>query len=283
MFRDTSVILGIPIDNLTLDEAVNNIFSMIKEYGWDERPRYVATVNVDFVVNTLALKSSGSRSSELLQTLQDADMATADGMPILWASKLLGIPLKERVTGVDLVPKLAEIASLQKKKIYFLGGHEVVVKQAIETLKKSYPDFQVAGISSPVVSVEGEYDVCAKREDRRIVEEINRSGADILLIAFGNPKQELWFARNRHRLKVPVSIGVGGTFDLIAGTIARAPWWMQNSGIEWIFRIMQEPGRLWKRYLTGFFMFGFSIGPVILNYRFRRFLFSVKKIWERLI
>jgi len=100
------------------------------------------------------------------------------------------------------------------------------------------------------------------------IEHINRSNADILLIAFGNPKQEIWFDRNRDRLKVPVSIGVGGTFEFITGSVARAPQWMQKAGIEWIFRIVQDPKRLWKRYFVGLFKFGLLIWPAILYYRF---------------
>jgi N-acetylglucosaminyldiphosphoundecaprenol N-acetyl-beta-D-mannosaminyltransferase len=124
------------------------------------------------------------------------------------------------------------------------------------------------------VRIEGEALGAALDEDRAIVDRINRSGADILLIGFGNPKQEVWFERNRHRLQVPVSIGVGGTYEFIVGSVARAPGWMQKYGLEWLFRITQDPARLWKRYFVGFFKFGMMIFPSIVYYRFKKLVFD---------
>ena len=121
MSDETIVILGIPVDNLTMDMAVNRIFSMVNDYAGDGRARLVATVNVDFLVNTHAWLRKHIRHPELLDILRRADLVTADGMPIVWASKLLGTPLKERVTGADLVPRLAEEASKRRKSIFFLG------------------------------------------------------------------------------------------------------------------------------------------------------------------
>lgn len=272
MTRDTIVILGIPIDNLTMDETVAFIFNMIQDYANDGRPRQVATLNVDFAVNTLSWGLKRIRHPELLDVLRKADLVTADGMPIVWTSKLLGAPLKERVTGADLVPMLAEAAAKYKKSIYFLGGRGDVGRQAADLLKGLYPDLTIAGVNSPFVHIEGQDLLWAEDEDLPIVEHINSSGADILLIGFGNPKQELWFHRNRNRLKVPVSIGIGGTYEFITGSVVRAPEWMQRAGLEWVFRIIQDPKRLWKRYFLGFFKFGLMILPAILYYRYKRFL-----------
>ncbi|MEA1868498.1 MAG: WecB/TagA/CpsF family glycosyltransferase [Thermodesulfobacteriota bacterium] len=270
MTHDTIVILGIPIDNLTMDETIERIFELIEAYGQDGRPRQVATVNVDFVVNTLSWGLKHIRHPELLDILRRADLVTADGMPIVWTSKLLGVPLKERVTGAALIPRLAEEAAKRQKSLYFLGGREGVGQQAAQVLKQSYPDLRIADVHSPYVYIEGEDLVTAVNEDRPLVERINNSGADILLIAFGNPKQEIWFHRNRNLLKVPVSIGIGGTYEFIVGSVARAPEWMQKTGMEWIFRIAQDPGRLWKRYFVGFFKFGLMIWPAIMYQRYRR-------------
>ena len=269
MSDETIVILGIPVDNLTMDMAVDRIFSMIDDYSVDGRARLVATVNVDFLVNAHAWFRKHIRHPELLDILRRADMVTADGMPIVWASKLLGTPLKERVTGADLVPRLAEEASKRKKTIFFLGGRGDVGQKAADLLKEWYPGFEVAGVYSPFVHVEGEAILETEAEDEEIVDRINRSKPDILLLAFGNPKQEIWFERNRLRLKVPVSIGIGGTYEFIVGSVVRAPDWMQKSGTEWIFRMTQDPRRLIKRYLIGFFKLGFMIWPALLHYRYQ--------------
>jgi len=275
MSHNSIAILGIPIDNIDMDETINCIFKMIEAFNTDGRPRQVATVNVDFVVNTLAWGLKHIRHPELLDILRRADLVTADGMPVVWASQLLGTPLKGRVTGADIVPRLAEEAAKRSKSIYFLGGHGDVGKRAGEILRKENPSLVVAGAESPFVHVEGEAMAEATENDLPIVENINRSGADILLIGFGNPKQEIWFDRNRNQLKVPISIGIGGTYEFITGSVPRAPLWMQKTGLEWIFRITQDPKRLWKRYFIGFIKFGLMILPAILYHRYKRMLFGL--------
>lgn len=275
MEKDKIAILGVPIDDLTMDEAVESVFHMIDQYADDYRPRAVATVNVDFMVNTQSWDRKKVRHPELLDTLRSADMVTADGMPIVWASRMLGRPLKQRVAGADLIPRLAEEAAKHGKAIYFLGGRGDSGERAARLLEKRYPGLKIAGVCSPFVHIDGHDLLWAEEEDLPIIEQINRSGADILLIGFGNPKQELWFRRNRDKLKVPVSIGIGGTYDFITGSIARAPIWMQNAGLEWLFRITQDPRRLWKRYLVGFFKFGIIILPAILYYYYKRALFNM--------
>jgi len=275
MISETVVILGIPADNLTMDETVDRIFSMIEAYQRDQRPRQVATVNVDFVVNTLTWRLGRIRHPELLDILQRADLVTADGMPLVVISKLLGSPLKGRVTGADLVPRLAKDAAERGKSLYFLGGREAAARGAAALLQERYPNLVIAGIDSPFVSIEGENLADAEEVDREIVARINHARPDILLIAFGNPKQEVWFNRNRNRLRVPVSIGIGGTFEFIVGSVRRAPIWMQRAGLEWIFRISQDPGRLWKRYMVGFFKFGLMVWPAVLYYRYNRLRYQL--------
>jgi len=259
MLHNSIAILGIPIDNLNLGETVEHIFAMIYAFNRDQRPRQVATVNVDFVVNTLTWRLKHVRHPELLDILRRADLVTPDGMPIVWVSKLLGVPLKERVSGADLVPKLAQEAARHQKSIYFLGGRGNVGRQAADLLKNRYPNLKVVGTDAPFVHTEGDALNGSEEEDQAIVKRINRSGADILLIGFGNPKQEIWFDRNRTRLKVPVSIGIG----------------VQKTGLEWVYRITQDPWRLWKRYFVGFFKFGLMILPAVLYYRFKRLLYNL--------
>lgn len=262
------IILGVPFDNLDINQAVDRVFELIDDYSLDNRPRLVATVNVDFLVNTHSWRLNRTRHPELLEILRNADLVTADGMPIVWASKLMGKRLKQRVPGSDLVPKIAEEAARRKKSIYFLGGSEGIAEKAAKILKSKFPDLIISGVFSPVVRVEGRELVWAERDDLPIVETINNSGPDILLIGFGNPKQELWFHRNQSRLNVPVSIGIGGTYEFIVGTVSRAPDWMQNSGLEWIYRLSQDPKRLFRRYFIDFFKYGSNIVPLILYYRY---------------
>ena len=275
MISEAVVILGIPVDNLTMDETVDRIFSMVEAYKQDLRPRLVATVNVDFLVNTLTWRYGRIRHPELLDILQRTDLVTADGMPVVMISKLMGSPLKERVTGADLVPRLAKDAAKRGKSLYFLGGRGDVAAKAASLLRERYPDLLIAGIDSPFVHIEGEKLADAEETDQEIVERINDARPDVLLIAFGNPKQEMWFNRNRNRLRVPVSIGIGGTFEFITGSVLRAPLWVQKAGLEWIFRITQDPGRLWKRYLVGFFKFGLMVWPAVLYYRYKRLWYQL--------
>ncbi len=246
------MILGVPVDNFTLDSAVQRIISFISDFKIDKRPRQVATVNVDFLVNSLSWSSSKTaRHPELLDILRSADMVTADGMPIVWLSKLLKAPLKERVTGADLVPALSKVVEKMGHSIFFLGGRGDIGQQAADKLKAQHPDLNIAGVYSPFVYTEGEEMLDSKEQDEEIIKRINETKPDILLIGFGNPKQELWFNRNKHKLNAAVTIGIGGTYEFIVGNVSRAPIWIQNSGMEWVYRITQDPKRLWKRYVIG--------------------------------
>ncbi len=271
MTHDVVAILGIPVDNRTMDEAMEAIFSMVDAFGEDRRPRQVATVNVDFYVNTLAWSLDAVRHPELLDVLRRADLVTADGMPIVWVSRLLGAPLRERVAGADMVVRLAAEGEKRGTSLYFLGGKGDVAQLAAERLKQLYPRLRIAGVDAPFVYTEGEELLSFAEDDTPIIEKINQSKPDILLVAFGNPKQELWFARNRYRLNVPVTIGIGGTFEFIAGRVKRAPEVIQKAGLEWLYRVCQEPRRLWKRYFVGICKFGYMIlPPLSLAMRDRR-------------
>jgi len=260
LVSETAAILGVPIDNLNLEEAVQSIFSMVEAYEADKRPRQVITVNVDFVVNTLAWKPGRTSHSELLDVYRKADLATPDGMPLVILGRLLGVPMKERFTGSDLIPGLAAEAARRNKSFYLLGGRKGVGALAARSLQKDHPGLIVAGVDDPRVRLDADG---ARDGDRLIIERINAAKPDILLIAFGNPKQELWFHRNRSRLRVPVSIGVGGSFEFFAGTIQRAPAEMRDAGLEWLFRILQEP-HLFKRYLMDFIKLGLMLLPAMI-------------------
>lgn len=252
--QQTTIVLGIPVERLDMDTAIERIFGFIEAYRQDRRPRLVATVNVDFTVKTQGWLGD-VRQPELLRVLREADMVTADGMPIVWYARLLGCQLPDRVTGADLVPTLSSAAARNGYSIYLLGGAPEVNKKARDLLEKRNPKLKIAGFDSPFVHVTGPPDEETEAEDIMICDRINAAQPDILFIAFGNPKQELWFDRNRHRLNVAVTLGIGGSFNFLTGTVPRAPKWMQRLGLEWIHRLVSEPRRLFVRYLQGLTQF----------------------------
>ncbi len=255
--------LGVPVNNCTLSEAASHVFKLVDAYEQDQKPKYVATLNVDFLVNALGFRASKPRHPELLEVLRSASLVTADGFPVVWLSRICGRALKERVAGSDLVPLLAKHAAYRKASLYLLGGGNGVAKAAAAKLEAVNPGLDIAGAESPFVYTEGDQLKDYEESDADLVKKINESGADILLLGLGNPKQEIWFNRNKHRLNVPVSIGVGGTFEFIVGNIKRAPKWMRQANLEWVYRMTQDPKRLVKRYVKGLFKFGLLSLPVL--------------------
>ena len=240
--RKLVIILCAPIDNLNMQEALARIEEFIRIGRKIGKTHQIATVNADFVVKALS-------DPELRYLLQEADMATADGMPLVWGARLLGTPLEERVAGADMIPALAEISAQKGYSMFFLGAAPGVAARAGDILRAKHPDLKIVGILSPPQS-------SVLEMDPAIIEAIKNAKPDILLVAFGNPKQEKWIGMYGRELGVPVMIGVGGTFDFIAGQTKRAPLWMQNIGLEWTFRLAQEPRRLWKRYVVDMAAFG---------------------------
>lgn len=241
--RKLLIVLGVPVDDLTMPAALDRLDSFVQTGRATGRTHQVATINTDFVVKALD-------DPELRQTLQECDMATADGMPLVWGGRMLGVPLEGRVTGADLVPALAARAAERGYSLFLLGAAPGVAERAAAALRAQSPDLQIAGILAPPVQP-------LDQMDPAIVTSIRAAKPDILLVAFGNPKQEKWIARHAAELGVPVMIGVGGTLDFLAGRMRRAPLWMQRAGLEWLFRLLQEPGRLWRRYVVDSAAFGY--------------------------
>ena len=273
---DAVRIFGIPVARLTEAEAVERIIALARERKGG-RPAQIATLNVDFVANAVGGRPFRG-DAELWNILKNADLVTADGMPIVLLSRLLGKPLPERVTGADMVPALCRRCAEEGMRVYVLGGDKAAVEKAFENLglqaeaqNQGGPEAQnqAAMVLHPGVP-DGVAQTCAKgllsgidtafvkpdEDQPEIAERINAAAPDILFVALGNPKQELWMSRNAARLRVGAMIGIGGTFNFIAGKVKRAPRWMQRCGLEWIYRIAQEPGRLWKRYAYGLVKFG---------------------------
>ncbi|MBT4817045.1 MAG: WecB/TagA/CpsF family glycosyltransferase [Lentisphaerae bacterium] len=266
-----SLVLGIPLDNLDMNETLDRLFELADSWAGSEQPAHlIATINVDFLVNCLPFGRGPFKHPELVSILRKATMCTADGMPLVWASRLLGCPYKERVTGADMVPAIAERAARTGHSLYLLGGALDVAQEAADVLCERHPGLTIAGVDSPFVHTGGEKLVDAPETDGPICERINASGAHFLMIGFGNPKQEIWFQRNQHRLRVPLSFGIGGTFNFITGRTPRAPQWMQTAGVEWLYRLAAEPRRLWKRYFIGLTKFGSAVLPGIVRYQMLR-------------
>jgi N-acetylglucosaminyldiphosphoundecaprenol N-acetyl-beta-D-mannosaminyltransferase len=265
---EKNVLLGVPLDNVDLDDTLQRIHSYIEDFAEDGIPRYVTTPNVDFLVNILRLGSFREKHPELAAVYRDSEMAITDGMAVVAATKLLGARVKGRVAGSDLVPTL--IRTSRNLKIYMLGGDEETLKKTEKVIHEMNPTIDVVGMLSPFIHVKGDKLVDFPEEDLSITSHINACKPDILLIGLGNPKQELWFRRNRHRLAVPVSLGIGGTFNFMIGRVNRAPRFMQVTGLEWLYRVYVEPRRLWRRYSKGIVLFGQAMAISFLADRFVR-------------
>ncbi len=224
-------ILGVPFDPVTVAGAIARIDEMIAS----RRPHYVVTANVDFLVQA-------HRDVELRRILLDADLVLCDGTPLVWASRWLGNRLPERVAGSDLAPALLRSAAEKGQRIFFLGAAPGVAEQAAEKLTREFPALNIVGHYAPPFAALLEMD------HAQIIQRVRAARPDILLVSFGCPKQEKWIAMNHRALGVPVAIGVGATLDFLAGRVKRAPGWMRHSGTEWIYRLVQEPRRLFRRY-----------------------------------
>jgi N-acetylglucosaminyldiphosphoundecaprenol N-acetyl-beta-D-mannosaminyltransferase len=220
--------MGNPIDCLNMAQTIGQIEQFIKE----KKPRQHVVVNVAKIVEM-------RNDPQLRKIIASCDLINADGMPIVWASRLLGIPLPSRVAGVDLFQNLVKLCAEKKYRPFFFGARDWVVKKVIEEFKKRYPKLNIAGYRNGYYSED---------EEQKIAETIRDSSADMLFVGFSSPMKEKFLNRWMTFMKVPFCMGVGGSFDIIAGKTKRAPKWMQKSGLEWCYRIYQEPRRMWKRY-----------------------------------
>jgi len=230
--RQRSQLAGVLVDRV--DE--NGAFAALQRFLADGKSHQVVTVNADFL--RLAQMDAAYRA-----LLNRADLAVADGMPIVWLSHLRGEPLPERVAGIELVEESCRLAARDGVGVFLLGAAPGVAESAGRELIKRHPGLSVAGVLSPSF---GDWSAA---EERRIVDTIRAAGRCILFVAFGAPRQDQFIAAHLAELDAPIAIGVGCAFDLIVGTKRRAPAWMRRFGLEWTWRLMQEPRRLAKRYL----------------------------------
>ncbi len=224
-------ILGCRFNTCTIEGLLGDIHTTVAE----QRVCRIATVNAAILVEM-------QRNIQLREAIQSAHIIVADGQPIIWLSRVMKPKLPQRIAGIDLVEKLAGYCARSQKSIFLLGAADKIVKKVADVLTHRFAGLHVAGCHHGYFS---------EAQDTEVVELINRSRADILLVGLGVPRQELFLHRNADKLEPLIRLGVGGSFEVISGRRKRAPMWLQRAGLEWAFRLVQEPGQLWKRYLIG--------------------------------
>ncbi len=218
---------GIKVDNITLKEALTKV----EEFMSSNRPHFIATPNPEIIV-------TAQEDEELKNIINNADLRIPDGISMLVVSRILQTPLKERVSGIELMLKLVEFCSVTHKKIFLLGSKPGVAEEAAANLVKIFPGVQIVG------SRDGYF-----KNDMEIVNQIKAAKPDILFIGLGAGRQEKWLIRHLKTLNIPVSMVIGGSLDIISGRKKRAPKWIQKLYIEWLYRLITEPNR-WKRQLA---------------------------------
>ena len=222
-------LMGCTIDNLSMEETLQTIEGFIQT----GEPHQHVVVNVDKLVKA-------SRDAELRRIINDCALVNVDGMPVVWASRLLGKPLKERVAGVDLFEALMRRAGEKGWRVFLLGAREEVVSEVAATYQRKYPRLVLAGYRNGYWTGEA--------EEAQVAEQIRAARPDLLFVAISSPKKEQFLGRWQAGMKIPFAMGVGGSFDVAIGRVRRAPVWMQKSGLEWFYRFLQEPRRMFRRY-----------------------------------
>jgi N-acetylglucosaminyldiphosphoundecaprenol N-acetyl-beta-D-mannosaminyltransferase len=230
-WTERTSLFGIPLDNVTIQEAVEAIFHCLES----DHPHHVCFVNAHCV-------NTSFRIPAYLRVLHQASLAFADGMGLKLAGLALGTPIRDNVNGTDLFPRLCAALEGTGRKLFLCGARPGIADRTREWIGRHYPNVVVSGCHHGYFS---------RDEEPVVVQKIAESRSDILLAAFGVPRQELWIARHLPALGVKAAIGVGGLFDFYSGRIPRAPLWVRKMGMEWFYRLCQEPRRLWKRYLLG--------------------------------
>ena len=235
----TTTVSEVPFSNVTMKEAIALIHLIVQK---GDAPHHICTGNLDHLVLL-------QRDNEFREAYEKASLVLADGMPIVWMSNIArranDKPLKERVAGSDLFWELVQASATTGLRLFFLGGAPGAADEARDEAEKRFPGCNICGTYCPPKDT-----FPTDAEQARIENLIRDAAPDVLLVGLGAPKQEKWILRRKARLGVPVSIGVGGTFEMAAGRVRRAPKWIQKLGMEWAYRMVQDPARLWKRYIA---------------------------------
>jgi len=223
-------LMGLDVFALRMPQVIR----ICNQHIAERRQLLIGVVNVAKIVNART-------NSRLREALATADIVLADGAPIVWLSRMVGKKLPERVAGIDLMFELLKQAHKNHYSVYFLGATPDVVEKAVNMVRRDYPGLRVAGYRDGYFS---------EHEQENVALAVKNSGADILFVGISPPKKEIFLGNWRQFMGVPICHGVGGSFDILAGLSKRAPTWMQKHGLEWLYRLIQEPRRLWRRYLV---------------------------------
>ena len=234
--KEIATILGVPVVPYTMDEAVTKLTQDTLKY----KRNFVVTANAEII-----MMAQGDKEYKTLLA-ETADLILPDGAGTVWAGNYLGYTIPERVAGYDLYLRLLEEAAKNKIPVYFFGGKPGIAEEAAEEGKRRWPGLKVAGCRNGYFYAE---------EEPEIIEAINRSGAAMLFAALGAPKQEKWLAKYRGELKPFLLMGIGGSFDVLAGKVQRAPKWMQDAKLEWFFRLVKQPSRFGRMLALPKFVF----------------------------
>ncbi|MBC8089271.1 MAG: WecB/TagA/CpsF family glycosyltransferase [Phycisphaerae bacterium] len=235
------------VDAITFDEALREIGRLVEA----KQGGAVFTPNVDHIM-------LAERNEALRAAYGRASLSLADGVPVVWASRLLKPEVPEKISGSDLVPRLMRLAGEQQWRVYLLGGAKGVALQAAEILRE-HMGVNIVGVDDSFIALE------ASDYDTRVIEKVRAVRPDLILVALGCPKQELFIDRNRPGLGPVVAVGIGASLDFVVGRVSRAPQWMSRSGLEWTYRLAQEPRRLWHRYLVRDMQFIFVILKALIR------------------
>jgi N-acetylglucosaminyldiphosphoundecaprenol N-acetyl-beta-D-mannosaminyltransferase len=238
-----------PMDLATMNETVHAIVERVEARKFTQH----VVVNVAKLVNLQA-------DRELAESVCACDFINIDGMGVVWGARFLGYDVPERVSGIDLFQRLLEISSEKGFSVYLLGGTQSVIEETASRLQSNFPKLRIAG----------HHHGYFWKDEEHIVEEIKKSGAQLLFVAISSPKKESFINKWKNDLGVNFAMGVGGTFDIVAGKVQRAPEWMQRSGLEWAFRVIQEPKRMWRRYFSTNFVFAWMLVKEFGRLRFGR-------------
>ncbi|MBW4430145.1 MAG: WecB/TagA/CpsF family glycosyltransferase [Nostoc desertorum CM1-VF14] len=242
-------IIGSPLTALPLNDQIKTILEWASNY----ESKVVCVANVHMLVEAYLC-------SEFSLVLKHADLVTPDGMPLVWMMKLMGVNTQNRVAGMDILLSLFQLAPQRNVSVFFLGSQEVILQKIKVKLEQEFPHLKIAGME-PLP-----FPPLTPTKDEVIIQKINTSGAGVVIVSLGCPKQEYWMDQHKGKIKA-VMIGLGGAFPVFVGIQKRAPFWMRNLGLEWFYRLIQEPQRLWRRY--------WNTIPLFLWLALRQFLNSV--------
>lgn len=222
-------LFGVDIDALTIEETLDRAFELVEQ----------RRVSQHVVLNAAKVVMM-TEDDRLREIIANCDLVNADGTSVVWASRVLGAPLPERVAGIDLFLRIVERAARTGHRVYFLGATDDVLDSMLAVFRKQHPELEIGGWHN------GYW-----HDDESIVADVREAKPSFLFLAIPSPRKEYWLHRHLDEMEVPFVMGVGGAFDVVAGKVKRAPQWVQRIGCEWVYRLIQEPRRMWKRYLHG--------------------------------